>query len=153
VGGDEVSAAAEAERKPLMLLDTHTLIWSVEEGPRLGRRVKSILNEAAKQNRLAVSAITPWEIALLVSKNRVQLGCDAMQWVREALRKPGVQLVPLEPEIAVASSNLPFEMHADPADRILVATARHLGATLVTVDERLLDLAKKGHIRALNAAG
>ena len=143
--------SAEAEQEPL-LLDTHTLIWSVEEGPRLGRRTKSTLNEAARGSKIAVSAITPWEIALLVSKNRLQLGCDVMQWVREALGRPGVWLVALEPEIAVACSNLPFEMHADPADRILVATARYLGASLVTADERLLELAKKGHIKALNAA-
>ncbi|MGB6686722.1 MAG: type II toxin-antitoxin system VapC family toxin [Terracidiphilus sp.] len=147
-----MTVAAEADRKPLLLLDTHTLIWSVEEGPRLGRRVKTVLNEAARQSRIAVSAITPWEIALLVAKNRVQLGCDVMQWVREALARAGVLLIPLEPEIAVACSNLPFEMHADPTDRILVATARHLGATLVTADERLLDLARKGQIKALNAA-
>jgi PIN domain nuclease of toxin-antitoxin system len=147
-----VSATAGADRSPLLLLDTHTLIWSVEEGPRLGRRSKSILNEAARESRIAVSAITPWEIGLLVSKNRLQLGCDVMQWVWQALAKPGVRLIPLEPEIAVACSNLPFEMHADPADRILVATARHLGATLVTADERLLTLAEKRHIKALNAA-
>jgi PIN domain nuclease of toxin-antitoxin system len=62
-----------------------------------------------------------------------------------------VQLAPLEPEIAVASTSLPFEMHSDPADRILVATARHLGATLVTADRALLDLASKGHFRAMDA--
>jgi PIN domain nuclease of toxin-antitoxin system len=146
-----VTAAAETERKPLLLLDTHTLIWSVEEGPRLGRRVKAILNEAAQGSRIAVSAITPWEIAVLVAKNRLQLGCDVMQWIRDSLARPGVQLIPLKPEIAVACANLPFEMHADPADRILVATARHLGGTLVTADERLLELAKKGYFRAIDA--
>jgi len=74
-----------------------------------------------------------------------------MQWIRQALAKPGVRHIPLEPQIAVACSNLPFEMHPDPADRILVATARHLGATLVTADERLLELAAKGHFQTLNA--
>jgi PIN domain nuclease of toxin-antitoxin system len=151
VGGNEVTAATEAERRPLLLLDTHTLIWSVEGGPRLGRRVKAILNEGAQEGRIAVSAITPWEIALLVAKNRLQLGSDVMQWVRDSLATPGVQFVPLGPEIAVASSHLPFEMHADPADRILVATARYLGAVLVTADESLLELAKKRHFRAMNA--
>jgi PIN domain nuclease of toxin-antitoxin system len=146
-----VTAAAEAERRALLLLDTHTLIWSVEGGPRLGHRVKAILNEAAHEGRIAVSAITPWEIALLVAKNRLQLSSDVMQWVRESLAKPGVRLIPLEPEIAVASSHLPFDIHADPADRILVATARYLGAVLVTADQSLLDLAKKKYFRAMNA--
>jgi len=146
-----VSATAEADRSSLLLLDTHTLIWSVEEGPRLGRRSKSTLNAAAIESRIVVSAITPWEIGLLVSKNRLQLGCDVMQWVWQALARTGVRLIPLEAEIAVASSNLPFEMHADPADRILVATARSLGATLVTADERLLEVAAKGYFRVMNA--
>lgn len=74
-----------------------------------------------------------------------------MQWIRSALGRPGVALVPLEPEIAVASTRLPFEMHADPADRIIVATARHLGATLVTADRALLELAKKGNFRGMDA--
>jgi PIN domain nuclease of toxin-antitoxin system len=89
---------------------------------------------------------------LLVSKKRIDLKRDVMEWMRDALALQGVTLVALEPEIAVASTRLPFEMHPDPADRILVATARHLGATLVTADQSLLALAKKGHFRALDAA-
>jgi PIN domain nuclease of toxin-antitoxin system len=111
-----------------------------------------MIQKAADESRATVSAITPWEIGLLVSKGRLQLGSDVMEWIRAALAKPGVQLAPLEPEIAVASTRLPFEMHADPADRILVATARHLGATLVTADKALLDLAQNGHFKALDAA-
>jgi PIN domain nuclease of toxin-antitoxin system len=123
----------------------------VEEAPRLGARTAEALNRAGWENRIAVSAITPWEIGLLVSKGRLQLGADVMEWIREALAKPGVQLAPLEPEIAVASTRLPFEMHADPADRILVATARHLGATLVTADGALLEFARQGHFVGMDA--
>jgi PIN domain nuclease of toxin-antitoxin system len=123
----------------------------MEEAPRLGVQTAEALNRAGWENRIAVSVITPWEIALLVSKGRLQLGADVMQWIRVALAKPGVQLAPLEPEIAVASTRLPWEMHADPADRILVATARHLGATLVTADRTLLDFAANGHFVALDA--
>jgi len=136
----------------LLLVDTHTLIWMVEEAPQLGAQVAEVLNRAGWEDRIAVSAITPWEIALLVSKGRLKLGAEVMRWIRVALAKPGVRLVPLEPEIAVESTRLPFEMHADPADRILVATARHLGATLVTADKTLLDLAKKGYLHAMDAA-
>jgi PIN domain nuclease of toxin-antitoxin system len=82
-----------------------------------------------------------------VSKGRLQLAIDVMEWVEAALAKPGVQLAPLEPAIAVASSRPPFEMHADPTDRILVATARHLGATLVTADPALLDMAGKDTLK------
>jgi PIN domain nuclease of toxin-antitoxin system len=136
---------------PLLLLDTHTLVWSVRDSPRLGSQTKQAINEAAREQRVVVSGITPWEIALLVSKDRLQLGTDLMQWIHVALAKPGVKLAPLEPEIAVASTRLPFEIHGDPADRILVATARHLGATLVTADASLLELAGKGCFRGMDA--
>jgi PIN domain nuclease of toxin-antitoxin system len=99
-----------------------------------------------------VSAITPWEIALLASKKRIDVHRDVLEWVRAALARPGVALVALDPEIAVASTRLPFEMHSDPADRILVATARHLGATLVTADRALLETAGKGFFKAFDAA-
>ena len=147
-----MTPAAAPARSGLLLLDTHALVWSVDERPRLGIGAKRAINIAARFNQIAVSAISPWEIALLVSKGRLNLSTDVLVWVREALSKPGVNLVPLEPEIAVASTRLPFEMHPDLADRILVATARHLGATLVTADQVLLTLARKGHFKAIDAA-
>lgn len=139
-------------RREFLLLDTHVLVWLMFGDVKLGQQVTASIREASRDNRLLLSAITPWEIALLASKKRINLYRDLMEWIREALATPGLQLVPLEPEIAVASTCLPFEMHPDPADRILVATARHLGATLVTADQSLLAFAKKGHFRALDAA-
>jgi len=147
VNGEESPA-----RAPLLLLDTHTLVWSINEGPKLGKGAKEAIRVAGDDGRILVSAITPWEVSLLVSKGRLALQADVMDWVRDALRIPGLTLAPLEPEIAVASTRLPFEMHPDPADRILVATARHLGATLVTADKALLELARNGHFKALDAA-
>jgi len=123
----------------------------VEEAPRLGVRTAEALNRAGWENRIVVSAITPWEIGLLTSKGRLQLGADVMQWIRAALAKPGVYLAPLEPEIAVASTRLPFEMRPDPADRILAATARQLGATLVTADESMLGFAANGFFAGMDA--
>jgi PIN domain nuclease of toxin-antitoxin system len=152
VGGNEVTPIADPARSGLLLLDTHALVWSVEERPRLGSAAKRAINIAARLNQVAVSAISPWEVALLVSKGRLKLSTDVMVWVREALSKQGINLIPLEPEIAVASTRLPFDMHADPADRILVTTARQLGATFVTADKALLEIAKKGHFRAMDAA-
>jgi len=143
--------APERDRPPLLLVDTHTLIWMMEEAPRLGKQAAQALNKAGWESRIAVSAITPWEIGMLVNKGRLQLGADVMEWIQAALAKPGVRVFPLEPEIAVASTRLPFEMHADPADRILVATARHLGAILVTADAALMNLAGRGSFRAMDA--
>ena len=147
-----MSNVADASPASPVLLDTHALVWLVEGNTKLRPAARSMIQKAADGSRATVSAITPWEIALLVSKGRLRLGADVMHWIREALAKPGVQLAPLEPEIAVASTRLPFEMHPDPADRILVATARHLGATLVTADKALLELARNGHFKALDAA-
>jgi PIN domain nuclease of toxin-antitoxin system len=118
---------------------------------KLGKKAAKTINLCARGNRLVVSAITPWEIGVLVAKKRINLHQDTMQWVRTAISLPGMTLAPLEPEIAVTSACFPFEMHADPADRILVATAWHLGATLVTADHALLDLAVKGNFRAIDA--
>lgn len=134
-----------------LLIDTHVLVWLVEGDGSLGSECIAAIDAFARQNRLYVSAITPWEIGLLVSKRRLQLASDVMVWMREALAKPGMQLAALESEIAVASTRLPFEMHGDPADRILVATARRLGAALVTADEALLGLAQGGYLRVMDA--
>ena len=120
---------------------------------RLGSRTKAEIARVGNAGDLLVSAITPWEIGVLVSKKRIDLHRDTLVWIQDALSMPGISFVPLDPEIAVASTRLPFDMHPDPADRMLVATARHLGATLVTADKALLRIAKKGHFKALNAAG
>ena len=142
---------SDPARFPHLLLDTHALVWLMFGEAKLGKKASKAINLSARANRLVVSAITPWEIGVLVAKKRIDLHQDAMQWVRTAISLPGIRLAPLEPEIAVASTRLPFEIHADPADRILVATAQHLGATLVTADYALLDLAVKGNFRAIDA--
>jgi PIN domain nuclease of toxin-antitoxin system len=154
MGGDEVtgSISEEGSDSPRLLLDTHVIIWHLDGNQKIGRRARAAIDAAALGRGVLVSAITPWEIGMLVSKGRLQLQGDVMEWIRTALEKRGVLLVPLDPEIAVASTRLPFEMHPDPADRILVATARHLGATLVTADRELLELARRKHFAAMNAA-
>jgi PIN domain nuclease of toxin-antitoxin system len=146
------SATTEAERPNCVLLDTHVFVWHLEGSKRIGKLAQAAVEEAAESDAALVSAITPWEIALLVSKGRLKLGTDVMDWLRDALANPGVHVAPLEPEIAVASTRLPFDIHADPADRILVATARHLGATLVTADQALLAMSKKGFFRGMDAS-
>jgi len=146
-----IGAEAEEPERGLLVLDTHVLIWLMFGDARLGKHARGRIDLAARTGELLVSAITPWETGVLVSKKRIDLQRDVMDWVSAALATPGVALIALEPEIAVASTRLPFEMHPDPADRILVATTRHLGATLVTADRALLVLAKKRHFRAIDA--
>ena len=145
------SAVLVAVEQSPLLLDTHVLVRLIDGNQKLGVRAREAIRLAYSEDRAVVSAITPWEIALLISKGRLTLERNVLTWIHAALAVPGVRLTPLEPEIAVASTQLPWEMHPDPADRILVATARHLGATLVTADQALLDFSAKGHFRALDA--
>jgi PIN domain nuclease of toxin-antitoxin system len=84
-----------------------------------------------------------------VNKARLRLHCDVGEWIEQALKLPGIALAPLSPIIAVASTRLPGEIHGDPADRIIVATARHLGLRLVTADALLLAYAKMGYLDVL----
>ena len=140
-----------------VLLDTHVLVWLLNNSDRISAGVHGQIEEAADQDLLFVSAITPWEIAMLVTKGRLRLNRDVADWIDAALGLPGIHLEPLSPAIAVASTRLPptrqsGQVHPDPADRILIATARNIDATLVTADERMLDYAKAGHLRCLAPA-
>lgn len=88
---------------------------------------------------------------MLEAKSRVQLPMDRLAWVSESTPRGGIRILPLSPEIAVASTRLPGDFHGDPADRIIAATARHEGAVLVTRDRALLGYAARGHLRVLEA--
>ena len=146
-----VMPGSGARANPILLLDTHVLVWLMEGTQLLGRRAKEAILRASREDGILVSAITPWEVGLLVSKNRLTLDRDALEWVQSALRLPGLRLAGLSAEVSVASTRFPWEMHADPADRILAATARHLGAVLVTADEKLLEYSDRKHFYALDA--
>ena len=115
------------------LLDTHTLIWALEAPEQLPARIQALLSDPANLP-FGVAAITPWEIAMLASRGRLQLGRPVSDWLAAALNPNFVSLLPLLPPIAVDSCTLPGSFHADPADRMIVATARHHGLTLLTAD-------------------
>lgn len=136
----------------MIVLDTHVLIWAVDGDARLGRTARAAVDEAGRADGIAISAITPWEIALLAEKGRLRLGCDAAVWIDAALDLPGVHVKPIEPAIAIDSVRLPGGFHADPADRFIVATARHCRAPLLTADGAILDYAAGGHVRAIDAS-
>ena len=132
-----------------VVVDTHVWIWLVEGHPRLPAAAVEHIEQAATASQVWVSAISAWETAMLVSKGRLVLACDVGQWVDQALALPGLRLMGLSPAISVDSTRLPGDLHGDPADRIIAATARHLGAALVTADDRLLTWAKAGHLLTL----
>lgn len=135
----------------MIVLDTHVLIWAVNGDSRLGAAAGALIEETVQTDCVAVSAITPWEIALLAEKGRLRLGRELGAWIESALALPGVNVIPIEPAIAIDSVRLPGNFHPDPADRFIISTARHCGAPLVTADRAILAYAAGGHIRTLQA--
>ena len=133
------------------VLDTHVLIWLVNGSARLGARAKRAIERAGRNNEIFVSAITPMEIGMLVAKSRLALSKDVLDWINEALTQPGIALLPLSPEIAIGSTRLPGSPHGDPADRVIIATARQLGVPLVTADRKILAYSREGHLQVTNA--
>jgi PIN domain nuclease of toxin-antitoxin system len=121
------------------LLDTHILLWWLKEDRHLSPGQRQILQEADEKNPLLVADITLWEIATLSSLGRINLHLPLRDWLEQAVAPPLVQLLPITPAVAAAVAALPDSFHRDPADRILVATAQVLGATLLTHDSRIID--------------
>jgi PIN domain nuclease of toxin-antitoxin system len=135
-----------------LLLDTHVWIWLMDgTAGKLSSATLRKIQAAAGKGRVFVSAISVWEVATLEAKGRLTLSMDCRTWVDRALAAPGVQLATMTPDIAVDSSRLPGSIHGDPADRILIATARALNSSLVTRDDQILSYSRKGHVRTLAA--
>ena len=141
-----------ADENRTLLLDTHLWVWYVEHQPKhFARRITPLVERAVQRGDVVVSAISIWEIAQLEALRRLELSVDVRTWVARALAFPGVRLKGLSPSIAIESTRLPGQPHRDPADRILIATARLIGAALVTCDEAVLTYAKTGHVRVIDA--
>jgi PIN domain nuclease of toxin-antitoxin system len=121
----------------MILLDTHIWIWLADESVQLTEQHRQVI-EYHRADGLGVSAISCWEVAKLVEYNRLKLACPIEEWMEVATTLPGLQLIELTPRIAIASTKLPGNFHRDPADQIIVATARVYDLKLVTVDERIL---------------
>jgi PIN domain nuclease of toxin-antitoxin system len=137
-----------SELSPL-LLDTHAAIWITEDQPLAEGATKAIDVAYRAGSTVFVSAITAWEVGLLVSRNRVSLVATPERWFQRLLAVPGVRLAELSPGILIASSFLPGTPPRDPADRIILATARDLGATLITRDRLLLKYGEYGQVSAI----
>lgn len=124
----------------MLVLDTHVWVWGVNDSDRLSPAQHEALQKGETQG-IGVSAISCWEVAKLVELGRLELDRPVADWLHEALRYPGVRLLELTPEIAIASTTLPGDFHRDPADQIIVATAWLAGCPLVTSDRAIVDYA------------
>lgn len=137
-----------SEAAPL-LLDTNAAIWVVEDQPIAEEAQQAIENAYRAGSTIFVSPITAWEIGLLVSRNRLGLSTTPERWFQRLLAIDGVQLATLTPDILIASSFLPGDPPRDPADRIMLATTRDIGATLITRDRLLLKYGKEGQVSTI----
>ncbi len=120
------------------LLDTHVLVWWLTSDPQLSRKQREVLGAAKPSEPLLVSEISLWEIAMLHSRGRIEIDLPLREWLERATAPPLVQRIGISPAAAAEVAVLPSEFPGDPADRIIVATARVQGATLLTQDKRIL---------------
>jgi PIN domain nuclease of toxin-antitoxin system len=126
-----------------LLLDTHVFLWFYG-GVRIAKKVTRRIEDAAAASELYVAAMTPWEIAMGASTGRIRVQGSVLQWIETALKAVSAGIATMEPAIAVDAVGLPGNWrHKDPVDRLIVATARHLDAVLVTADTEILAYAAK----------
>lgn len=133
----------------MILLDTHAWIWTVEgDSRRIGRRARQMIARAEGRESVRVSAATLFEIVALHTSGRLRLAQPAEQWIESSMDLPGVRLAELTRGVAVDAGFIPRTALQDPLDRLIVATARQLAATLLTADAAILEYAKRtGNVR------
>jgi PIN domain nuclease of toxin-antitoxin system len=131
-----------------MLLDTHAALW-LSQGIELAPSVEQRITAARNQDGVYLSAVTVWEVGSLIRRRRIALPMTLADWVNSLLDLGGFQTIDVSVDIVIGAAGLPGNLHDDPADRFLVATARHLDVAIVTRDAHILDYAKAGHLRAI----
>lgn len=132
-----------------LLLDTHIFIWLMNGDNTLKVETRKIIKDTCKKHFLFLSAISIWEIALLVKKQRISLAQPLPQWVEKAKSLPFLRIVPLDVDIAIESCDLPGSFHGDPADRMIVSTSRILNAPLMTRDKKIIDYAQDCYLKVI----
>lgn len=123
----------------MIVIDTHVLVWWVSgQDNLLSPAAKHAIDQELAEGDILVSSISAWEIATLVFKGRLVLTMDVSTWLDTVGQIESVRFIPVDNDLGVKSTGLPGEFHKDPADRIIVATARRYAASLVTADEKII---------------
>jgi len=128
------------------LLDTHTWIWWNMNPGKLSKKVKMLIHDTEGYDELLLSAISPWEFSKLLEKKRLGISCNPEDWIKAALDMPKLRVIPLYPMLAYRSTVLPQPFHDDPADQIIVASAREENATILTKDQKII---RYEHVKSL----
>lgn len=134
----------------MIILDTHVLIWAVQDDRKLGVEAALTIEATAADSQLLLPAILAWEVARVEGKQAVVFPGGALAWFERTLARSSFELAPLTPEIAMLTARLDWD-HRDPADRMIVATARIYDAPLLTADRAILQYAAAGHLKAIDA--
>ncbi|CAK0756540.1 PIN domain nuclease, a component of toxin-antitoxin system (PIN domain) [Gammaproteobacteria bacterium] len=121
----------------MIILDTHIWIWWIHNDAQLTNKQRKLIQDNEDKG-LGVSAISCWEIAKLIELKRLTFHCPINEWMETSLNYPGIKLLELTPQISIESTQLPGEFHRDPADQIIVATARIHRCKLLTADDKIL---------------
>lgn len=135
-------------KRSSIVLDTHVWLWFVDGNSTLKKQVVADITATAMTGSLLIPAICVWEIAMLQDRGRLTLNKPLKDWINEALDLSGAFLAPLSPDVAIESCKLPGKFHSDPADRMIVATARIENATILTRDKRILEYGLQGFVSA-----
>lgn len=132
-----------------IIIDTCAALWLSSDGAISDEATAALDGASDTGTPIYVSPITAWEVGMLASKDRVKLLMTPERWFEGLLARSGLRLADMPPRVLIASSFLPGRPPNDPADRIIAATARDLGATLITRDRQLLAYAEQGYLRAV----
>ena len=134
-----------------ILLDTHVWIWYINGSDELSKSIQKKITAALHDNQAYVAAISLWEIGMLDKKQRIILEMPPLEWINKSINITRINVAPITPEIAIESSFLPGKFHDDPADRLIVATARIEGLTLITRDKQILAYSQHNYVATSKA--
>jgi len=132
-----------------LTLDTHIIIW-YSEGIKLSDKQVSLIDKAKDNNSLFISSISIWEIAMLLGRGKAAFSMSLNELIDNIISIPGLNLIDLSLPILIESTSLPNYEHRDPADRLIIASTRSNGSHLMTVDEKIIDYAKRGYLKIVS---
>jgi PIN domain nuclease of toxin-antitoxin system len=121
----------------MIVLDTHVWWWTISEPAQLSRKARQLITKIPPE-QIAIASISIWEFAMMVTRGRIELTISPDEWLDYAINKTGLTVLELNSKIALESCNLPGNFHKDPADRIIVATARVSRSQLITKDQKII---------------